>query len=212
MPVLENDESGKGSGGKAARSATSGRQGQRPTPELIDAIATVLVYEPRVKASSLYRRFQADDHLAPLLPYERAFRGLVEAARKRLDESRWSPAVAADDEEVRLVLPVLGRLQREEHMGPRLWVTPRTAKWIARLRRWDLKGWGAGNYLLTAVAYADRVERGADTRDLDLAVGEAAARGVFPELDAEVIEDMRRPGLKRAVLDRAIELLAERGS
>jgi hypothetical protein len=208
MPVLEQDDSGKVIGDKAAMSAKTGRQGETLDPRLIDAIYREVQQRPTIKSAALYREMTADRELAPLLPNERAFRGHVADARRHIEHGRWSP-VDADDEEARLVLPVIGRMRQvqeplnarahellaDETTDPRgrrvlaeqvarmqqkglmpFWVTPRVAKWIARLRRWipDLEG--AGDYVLPAWMYAAREARGAPFDDLDEKMAEIAAR------------------------------------
>jgi hypothetical protein len=173
--MVEQVDSGKVPNPKAARSAKEGKQGERTEPAVIDHIAEQLFQRPSLRSAPLYREMLADDIWRPLLPNERAFRGHVARARERLDRGRWSP-VDASDEEARLVLPVLGRLQRDGYISTQYSISPRTAKWIARLRRWvpDLKG--AGDYLIPAIKYADRVERGARTDDLDAILARQAAR------------------------------------
>jgi hypothetical protein len=206
--VPEQDESGKVMVGKAARSAKSGRQGERTDADVLDYIYAALQSRPNLKAAELHREMEADDRWRPLLPELRAFRGHVAETRQHIEQGRWSPA-EANDEEARLVLPVIGRMreveapylarQREliadETGDPRsrrvlaeqvarmeeaglmpFWVTPRVAKWIARLRRWipDLEG--AGDYVFPAWQYAAREARGAPTHDLDQKMAEIAAR------------------------------------
>ena len=173
--MLTQPTSGNVAASKAARLAKSGKQGERTPPELLDHIAEEVFWHPQIKAAQLYAELLRDSQWSALLPNARAFRGHVAAARERLDTGRWSP-VDANDEEARLVLPVLGKLQRPEHLGPDFSISPRVAKWVARLRRWlpDLEG--AGDYLIPAVLYADRIARGAPTDDLDATMAKQSAR------------------------------------
>jgi hypothetical protein len=184
MPVLENEDSGKVLVGKAARSAKSGRQGERTDADVLDYIYQALQSRPKLKAAQLHREMEADDRWRPLLPELRAFRGHVATTRQQIDHGRWSP-VDADDEEARLVLPVLGRLNavQEAQLAKRGWepwppvqVTPRVAKWIARLRRWLPDQEGAGDYMEPALLYAAREAREAPTDDLDEIVAKIAGR------------------------------------
>jgi hypothetical protein len=94
-------------------------------------------------------------------PYEARQRELL------LDES-------SDPRGRRILAEQMARMQ-EKGLMP-FWVTPRVAKWIARLRRWipDLEG--AGAYVLPAWWYAAREARGASTADLDEKMAEIAAR------------------------------------
>lgn len=184
MPVLNHADSGKVSATQAARLAKSGKQGERTPPQLLDHIADELFRRPQIKAAQLYAELLNDAQWSPLLPNPRAFRGHVAGARERLEQGRWSP-VNADDEEARLVLPILGKLQRPEHLGPDFSVTPRIAKWIARLCRWAPDLEGAGEYLLYAIHYADRIERGAVTDDLDARIARRVATGPIPEKETK---------------------------
>lgn len=169
---------------KPARSAKSGRQGERPDQLLLDRIAHEVFRNPSVKASALYRELEADDRWRPALPYQRAFTGMVARAKERMDTGRWSP-VDVDDEEAALVLPVLGRI-RASHERQKLdfWFDPRIAGWVARIRRWlptiEVTDQSADHFHLLAVFYADRSERGARCDDLDDLVAEWGASGRPP--------------------------------
>jgi hypothetical protein len=187
----KDDESGNVYRGKAARSAKLGRQGERTEPAVIDHIAQELLSRPDLRSAQLYREMLGDEQWRALLPNQRAFRGHVAAARERLDRGIWS-LPAADDEEVRLVLRVLGdvreriaagegslhwvgRVAPKTHQHIRITVTgaagglpisPRQAHWMARLRRW-IPRLPPVLLFVMAAQYADRVARAAPTDDLD---------------------------------------------
>ena len=189
--MLNPDDSGKVRGGKAARSAKSGRQGQRTDRSMLDRIYAAVQERPTIRAAELYREMDADEALRPLLPELRAFRGHVAQARERIDRDRWQPADEPNPDDARLVLEVLGRLALvqegmsrwrgpdDEPMRPD-WVTPRIAKWIIRLRHWIPGQAGAGDYLEPARMYAARELRGGPTDDLDDIVAKIAGRS-WPE-------------------------------
>jgi hypothetical protein len=108
LSALNRTASGKVVVPNAERSAKSGRQGERTDPKVEDAIYAALVDRPQMKSAALYREFEDDPDLAPLLPGLRAFRGLVAGIREHLDRGRWEPAQMVRDDDAQLVLEVIG--------------------------------------------------------------------------------------------------------
>ncbi len=84
------------------------------------------------------------------------------------------------------MLPVLGLLQQRPLFGPDFAISPRTAKWIARMRRWLPDDGGPLDYLMLANRYADRVTRGVPANDLDQIAARIAAKGWEDRKDLSV--------------------------